>query len=72
MNQTERRILEVMVDGAPIEKIKMDVNSHTTKVSENGIIPTGEYSMHPGEIRNMVYRRLEREHPKRKIEIRLY
>ena len=73
MNPTKRNGLEVLLNGVPIGEIKMKPNSHTTKVVDgDGIIPTGEYSMNPEEIRGMIYRRLEREHPGKKIEIRLY
>ena len=65
----ERKYLEVIVDGNSIGKITMRLNGSTTIVDGDNIISTGEYSHSPERIKNMVYRRVKRDHPKSQVEV---
>ena len=62
--------LEILVNGKVIGKITMESNSHTTIVDGGGIISTGPYLMSPKKIKDMIYKRMERNYPEGNIEIK--
>ena len=62
--------LEVLVNGESIGEITMKANSHITNVDGGGILLTGNYSMNPKEIENMVYKKIQRDYPQGYVEIR--
>ena len=71
MNQTGEKRLEVLVNGESIGKIKMKANSHIINVDGGGILLTGNYSMNPKEIEDMVYKKMQRDYPKEYVEVRI-
>ena len=72
MNQMGEKKLEVLVNGISIGEIRMESNSHTTIVDGAGIILTGEYSMTPKDVEEMVYRKVRKNLPEQNVEIRNY
>jgi len=61
---TATRILEIIVAGESIGKIKLQLNGRSTIVEGAGIISTGEYSMNAEEIEEMLYKRVAKKYIK--------
>ena len=71
MNQMGEKRLEVLVNGESIGEITMKTNSHITNVNGGSILSTGNYSMNPKEIEDMVYKKIQRDYPKGYVETRI-
>ncbi len=56
--------LEIIVAGKLVGTVKLKLNGNTTIVDGGGIMSTGEYSMKPKEIEEMIYRRVARDNIK--------
>jgi len=72
---TTTKILEIIVVGESIGKIKLQLNGRSTIVEGAGIISTGEFDMKAEEIEEMVYKRTVNNYKdvnKKDIEIKSY
>jgi len=72
---TATKILEIIVAGESIGKIKLQLNGRSTIVEGAGIISTGEFDMKAEEIEEMVYKRTVNNYKdvnKKDIEIKSY
>jgi len=65
---TATKILEIIVAGESIGKIKLQLNGRTTIVDGAKIISTGEYSMKPKEVEEMIHKKVFKKY----VEIKKY
>lgn len=59
---TATKILEIIVAGESIGKIKLHLNGRTTIVEGVGIISTGEWDMKPKEIKKIIHKRVSKKY----------
>jgi len=65
---TATRILEIRVADELVGTIKLQLNGKTTIVDGAKIISTGEYSMKPKEVEEMIHKRVCKKY----VEIKKY